>query len=492
MFSRCLTNEGVRMGTRVAWAFLSVAFSMGALPMNTTPAGARPAAGPLRVCRENPRYFADPSGRPVYLTGSHTWSNLKDMGPTDPPAPFDFTGYLAFMERLGHNFIRLWTWELSRYAYSGKTTYAQPFPWPRTGPGVALDGKPRFDLSRFDTAYFQRLRQRAAAAGARGIYVSVMLFEGHGLHASDAPWCWNGHPFNAANNINGINGDPNGDGRGIEIHTLQLPAVTKLQEAYVRRVLDTLNDLDNVLYEIANESGAYSTEWQYHLIRFIKEYERGKAKQHPVGMTFQWAKEQRGTNAALFASPADWVSPNPDGGYRDDPPPADGRKIVLNDTDHLWGIGGNPAWVWKSFLRGHNPIFMDPYNRVGDLSTEMAGNTWTDHLGGTGLDPKWDPVRRSMGFTRRLAERMNLKEAVPRGDLVSTNYCLANPGAEYLVYAPQGGEFTVELAPGRYLVEWTNPDDGQATPGATVEGGARRAFKGPFAGSAVLYLRRAP
>ena len=35
--------------------------------------------------------------------------------------------------------------------------------------------------------------------------------------------------------------------------------------------------------------------------------------------------------------------------YRQDPPPADGRKVSFPDTDHLWGHGGNPNWVWKCF-----------------------------------------------------------------------------------------------------------------------------------------------
>ncbi len=61
--------------------------------------------------------------------------------------------------------------------------------------------------------------------------------------------------MNAANNINRIDGDPNGDGRGIEIQTLAIRDVNALQEAYVRKVLDTLGDLDNVLCEIVNESG---------------------------------------------------------------------------------------------------------------------------------------------------------------------------------------------------------------------------------------------
>ncbi|MGH7754241.1 MAG: serine hydrolase domain-containing protein, partial [Gemmatimonadales bacterium] len=82
---------------------------------------ARPAAGPLRVHPDNPRYFTDgarlPDGslKALLLTGSHTWNNLVDMDRGDPPAPFDFEAYLGFLERHGHNFIRLWTWDTATW-----------------------------------------------------------------------------------------------------------------------------------------------------------------------------------------------------------------------------------------------------------------------------------------------------------------------------------------------------------------------------------------
>ncbi len=456
----------------------------------------QPATGPLRVGTDNPRYFADPAGKIVYLTGSHTWSNLKDMGATDPPAPFDYPGYLDMLHTYGHNFIRLWTWELSRYGYGGKSTYCEQFPWPRTGPGNALDGRPRFDLSKLDEAYFRRLRQRVEAAGERGIYVSIMLFEGHGLHASDAPWCWDGHPFNAANNINGVDGDPDGDGRGVETQALQVPEVTAIQEAYVLKVIQTVNDLDNVLYEIVNESGAYSTAWQVHFIDLIHERERAIGRQHPVGMTFQYHRDEklRGTNKTLFESPADWISPNPDGGYSTDPPDGKGAKVILNDTDHLWGIGGNRQWVWKSFCRGLNPIFMDPCSPP--IEAEGVGDpqvTWTDHLTGLSrLDARWDPIRRSMGYTLKYASRMNLAKATPHGGLASSGYCLADPGTEYLIYAPEGGQVTIDLsgARGIFASEWFDPSQGKALAAGSVEGNAGRTLKAPFGGDAVLYLRR--
>jgi Family of unknown function (DUF6298)/Protein of unknown function (DUF4038) len=171
-----------------------------------------PAAdsGLLRVSTINPRYFTDDSGKAIYLTGSHTWSGLIDRGPTDPPAQFDFQRYLDLLQNSNHNFIRLWSRHVTRYQTYGKDVlYGAPLPWARSGPGTAVDGKPRFDLNQFNEAYFSRLRERVIAARERGIYVSLMLFGGY-VEISE----WAGNPFNSQNNINGIDGDLNGDGKG--------------------------------------------------------------------------------------------------------------------------------------------------------------------------------------------------------------------------------------------------------------------------------------
>ena len=433
--------------------------------------------GPLAVHPENPRYFQNTAtGDVVYLTGSQNWANLVDIGPNDPPLQFDFIAYLDWMQRLNHNFIRMWTWE--SVTWNTKANWRDivqtvaPQPWARTGPGKALDDKPKFDLKKFNTAYFDRLRRRVSAARDRGIYVSVMLFEGWAIQFSTG--AWEGHPFHPQNNVNGIDGDQDKDGKGVAIHTLANKAVTALQETYVRKVIDTVNEFDNVLYEISNKANPSSTQWQYHMVHYIRSYEKNKPKQHPVGMTIQY---RGGKNETLFNSPADWISPNAEDGYRDDPPPADGRKVVLNDTDHLWGIGGNQAWVWKSFLRGHNPIFMDPYDGV------VLGNKF---------DPKWDPIRRSMGYTRRYANKVNLAAMLPHSNLASTKYCLANPGKEYLVYNPEADKaaITVKLKTGAYEYEWFNPSSGKVESEGKIKAkGGEQTFRAPFKGDAVLYLK---
>jgi hypothetical protein len=342
---------------------------------------------------------------------------------------------------------------------------------------MALDGKPKFDLTKFNDEYFERLRTRVQSAGDRGIYVSVMLFEGWGLmhgnrrRGTQAAWAWRNHPFNPANNINEVTIKGANDAHG-EVHRLGNDTANKLQADYIRKVVDTVNEFDNVLYEVINEGG--EKEWDWWVVKTIKDYERTKPMQHPVGITGHGAERLDG----MLASPADWTSPGRADGFAEDPPAwkADYKKVSVLDTDHIWGVGGNVAWVWKAFLRGHNPIFMDPYD--GSV------------LGKPG-DTRWEPIRKALGYTRFIADRRNLAAMTPADNLASTKYCLANPGKEYLVYLPDGGSVEVDLSAteGRLLLFWHDAEKCQCRASDTVEGGARRELKAPFRGPAVLYVR---
>jgi len=447
---------------------------------------ANAAQGPLRVLPANPRYFTDGSGKAILLTGSHCWDNLQDCryATLPSPPPMDFGAYLAFLHRHHHNFFRLWAWENSFNPEAKQgTTYFDPMPYQRPGPGNALDGKPKFDLTRFNRAYFDRLRERVTAARDRGVYASVMLFNGFSIEGkgNDGGNPWEGHPFNVRNNVNALDG-----GGSRTIHTLANPTATAHQEAYVRQVIDTVNDLDNVLYEITNEDTGNPDDiaWQTHLIRFIKQYEAAKPKQHPVGMTVCWPG---GDDAALLASPADWVSPAAK------LPPGDGRKVILNDTDHsyFWiglkadGLAAQRAWVWENFTRGNQCLFMDPYL---DPSHDPGRN----HPALGQPDAYWDTLRQAMGQTLAYAERVDLAAMVPHGELASSGFCLAQPGREYLVYLPQGGEVTVDLgaASGEMNVEWLRSAEGASAPGEAISGGGRRTLRAPFGGDAVLRLWR--
>jgi hypothetical protein len=427
----------------------------------------------LRVLEQNGRYFGDGSGKAVYLTGSHVWWNLSAPDWTascdDAEASFTWDGYLDRLVRLGHNFVRLWRIEHTRWDECGGEI-RNPFqPWRRSGIALALDGEPKFDLTRFDPSYFERLRHHVASARRRGIYVSVMLFDGWSLHAGALPWAWTGHPFNAENNVNGFDGDLDGDGRGTEIDTLADPAVVALEKRYVKKVVQTVNRYDNVLYEIANEAGGWSLPWQVELVRYVKAVQRANGGRRPVGITYP---HPGSSNDALSKTPADWISPwSP--AYMSDPPAAGGSKVIVSDTDHHCGVCGDAGWPWRSFLRGLNPIYMDPL----DLAV---------------LDPGHAAVRRALGQTRRLALRFDLAGSRPRPRLSSTRYALAAGRRQLIAYQPGSGPFAVDLrgSARRYAVEWFSPASGTTRRRAgTVPGGKVRTFVPPSAGPAVLFLK---
>jgi len=99
-----------------------------------------------------------------------------------------------------------------------------------------------------------------------------------------------------------------------------------------------------------------------------------------------------------------------------------------------------------------------------------------------------------MGDTLRWARRVNLARMSPRPELASSRFCLADVGAEYLVYVPVTRSVIVDLgaAPTRLAVQWFHPGTGETRGAGLVEGGASRLFTPPFTGPTVLYLRAVP
>lgn len=416
----------------------------------------------------------------VYLVGAHTWRNLQDTVTDKDLPPFDYSAYIRFLERYRLNFFRLWRQE---------EALSEPLPYLRTGPGLALDGGLKFDVSRLNQAFFDRLSARVEEAGRHGIYVAVMLFQGWGIERKtptrpENPWEF--HPFHKDNNVNGIDGDHDGDGEGTETHTLTDSVVTEWQDRFVRRVVDVLNPFDNVIYEIANESTPDSVPWQEHMVQVIHEYEKTKPKQHPVLFSAPWGNREED----LWRSKAEAVSPAlpaPDTAvyaYREDPPPNDGRKVIINDTDHLWGVGGTREWVWESFVRGLNPIYMDPYDPA----------TYSEYY--EAVRETREDVLLSLGLTKRYAERIPLQTMIPRSNVCSSRYCLADPGQAYLVYVPSAGrgeqlasvDLDLQNFSGTFTVEWFSPalDRTHVEQKLLPTGPVR--LTAPFAGDAVLYV----
>jgi hypothetical protein len=214
-------------------------FAALALALSTSEASAQTLARDLR----NPRYLVF-RGRPVILVGSG-----EHYGAVVNP-DFDQTKYLDTVAAAGLNLTRLFvgTYYERPGAFGIRNNTLAPgpgralTPWMRSDVPDARDGGSKFDLERWNEAYFARLRAFVSEAGRRGIVVEVVLFSSY---YGDG---WPGSPLNAANNVNGV-----GAVAKERANTLDNGNLSAAQERVVRKVVGELSGADNVYYEIQNE-----------------------------------------------------------------------------------------------------------------------------------------------------------------------------------------------------------------------------------------------
>lgn len=134
--------------------------------------------------------------------------------------------------------------------------YEQPFA--RTGQGKAWDGLSRYDLTKPNEWYWQRLRTFAEKAAPQ----HIMLYNHHyfqhnileaGAHWVDCPW-------RPVNNVNGTDfPEPvpfAGDKRifmAEQFYNVQNPVLRPLHKQYIRMCLEELKDQPNVVHLISSE-----------------------------------------------------------------------------------------------------------------------------------------------------------------------------------------------------------------------------------------------
>jgi hypothetical protein len=287
--------------------------------------------------------------------------------------------------------------------------------------------------------------------------------------------------------------------KGIGSITMTAPnGITRFQDAYVEKVIDTLNDLPNVLWIVSEEAPANSTWWNDHQISHVRAYESRKPHQHPIG----YAALIGAPDTILYNSDADWVAPQ----VKVSPTTTCGKgkpacKVNVNDSDHsYWEMWKhtpqvNRNYAWENFMTGNQVLFMDPYVVYYPREKRNVCVSPTNAIC-SGPDARYDNFRDNLGYILRYSRKVNLAGITPHSALCSTGYCLAQTpsvGAEYLVYAPSGGSFTVNLSAmsgtRTLAVEWFNPSTGAVITGDPIRAGSSsQTFSPPFSGDAVLYL----
>lgn len=199
-------------------------------------------AQPISLNPKNPHYFLF-RGKPLVIvsSGEHYGAVLNPS--------FDFIRYLNTLQNDGMNYTRMFTgtyFEKDGSFGIEKNTLAPAsgmalVPWKRSKEPGAVCGGNKFDLDQWDNSYFTRLKNFVSEAGKRGIIVEVSLF-------SSIYDYWSIQPWNPSNNIN-IKEDLTKE----NVQTLKNGLALKYQENVVRKIVNDLNEFDNVIFEIQNE-----------------------------------------------------------------------------------------------------------------------------------------------------------------------------------------------------------------------------------------------
>jgi len=411
------------------------------------------APDPISLHPDNPHYFLW-RGKPAVLitSGEHYGAVLNKA--------FNYGTYLATLESAGLNLTR---------TFSG--AYCEPFgafrienntlapapgdllcPWARSDtPGYANGGN-KFDLTKWDPQYFQRLADFVAEAGRRGVVVELVLFC---PFYEDAMWQLS--PMHAANNVNGIGRMPR-----TEVYTLKHKDLLAVQEAMVARIVEALKDCDNLYYEICNEPyfGGVTEEWQEHIARTIAKAESGFARKHLIAQNIA-NKSKRIEKPNPLVSIFNF--------HYAKPPEAVVQNYHLNKVlgDDETGFAGDER-VRPYRLEGWDFIIAG-----GAVYSNLDYSFTVGHEDGTapinapgGGGPE---LRKQLRILSRFIHgfdfiRMRPDDAVVAGTLPKgvTVRVLAAYGQAYAAYVNGGSlaELSLNLPPGQYRAEWVNTKTG--------------------------------
>jgi hypothetical protein len=162
-------------------------------------------------------------------------------------------------------------------------------PFARSGQGTAWDGLSRYDLSKYDPWYWNRLKTFASLCDERGL---VLLHENYFQHnILEAGAHWADFPWRSANNINDT-GFPEpppyaGDKRifmAEQFYDVTHPVRRQLHRAYIRQCLDNFATNSNVIqFTSAEFTGPF------HFVQFwldtIAEWEHETGRKTLVGLS---------------------------------------------------------------------------------------------------------------------------------------------------------------------------------------------------------------
>lgn len=405
---------------------------------------------------------------------------------------FDYEVYLKEMQRTGQNQTRVFMFYRELWGYDVRNTLAASkerpqatiMPWKRAaGKGKGPDGLDKFDLNRWNPAYFSRLKDYVRKCAEHGVICEIVLFcNPYG----DKQYSW--FPCSKVSNINGVGKDQK-DRR--QFMTLEAPSVVKFQERFVRKVVKELNTFDNVYYEICNEpyGRTFPKEWRKrgdawhaHIAHFIRQVEKDLPKRHLIAANVLKTDTAISTNPDIdiinyhYPSVRTWQFMRERDRFH--------KPIVFDEN--FTGIVGSDAQRKRERY---------PINRAEGWLTILSGCAgfssldWTFTAAdetGMGKVALWDgrkidgrPLRKWLDIFRKLLDQYDVEALVPAVGVLPERVpgygCIATTDKKgrYILYfvdehlfrvqpcKKQSLVVTLKLPAGKYNVQTFDPKSGK-------------------------------
>lgn len=390
-------------------------------------------------------------------------------------------------------------------------------PWARSNIEGAWDGGKKYDLLKYNSWYFGRLKEFSGLCDKKGTILIHQYYLQHNIlespcHYVDFSW----RPVNCIQPTGMPDSKPSGD---LSVYNTfyDLSDSTRrfIHRSYIRKCLDELADYTNVIHELSAEyTGplSFARFW----IDTIIEWQKEKGKKITISLA-----ACKDVQDAILADPIRSVEIDvinltywwylSDGKLN---APKGGTGVPGR---YVWAKETTPFQIYRQVKEYHlmfpNKAIIHSINatREQTIAFLMAGGSILIRMllypdSQPPLNP-WDPPSTYVmpeGSPIILPVyqfiRKNLKSELQNMTIKSIvlndpeqNLCLGHSGKTYLVYALKGGNFNIDLKEESgisFKAKWLNPKNGeiQYANGGIVTGGNTLTFNAPDTNDWLLWL----
>ncbi|MEJ5995026.1 DUF6298 domain-containing protein [Pedobacter sp. Du54] len=360
-------------------------------------------------------------------------------------------------------------------------------PFARSGVDKAWDGLSKYDVSKYNLWYWDRLKQFANLADQKGLVLLHQNYFQHniieaGAHYADFPW-------RTANNINS-SGFPEpvpyaGDKRiflAAQFYDIDNPVRRKLHIAYIRKCLDNFANNSSVIQLIGAEFTG-----PLHFVQFwldtIKEWEKETGKHPIIGLSVT-----KDVQDAILADPkrAEVVDL------------IDIRYWHYQENEQVYAPKGGENLAPRQHARLLKPkktSFEQVYRAVSEYRNKFpkkaiiySGDSypmfgWAILMGGGSL---------SNVFASNLLSTLATMKPFAFEGLKPKQYGLANMGKDYLFYNASADAINLDLrnTTGIFTVKVINPRNGYVVKEENISAGTTVKINRVATGDEVIFVHK--